>query len=330
MTRRLFVLVLLVLLAAPLFGEGQTEESAAERFPERPVTLVIPWDTGSMSFLMGQMFAEFLSDYFGQRFLVEAKPGGTGSTGARFVANSEPDGYTILQAWIAPMVLVPLRGQDVGYDPIEDFDHLGYGTQNPVVVYAHVDAPYDTLREFVEHVEDNPNQTFSYGSGGALAIHTIYAEETFAESGVEVEAVLYQGSSAALPDLLSRNLDVVFSTPTAIVQYDDVKPIAIYADERIRQQGLGSIPTAKELGFDTPVAVAWAGWAAPAGLPDAVRQKLVDAFEALFTDEEMTARIRDRLNLFPTYKNPEEFRAIIERDLNDLSGPIQRALERQQ
>lgn len=301
--------------------------SYGAQWPSKPITIVVPWGPGGMSSMLAQLIGNEMSKILGQRCLVVNKPGGSGATGALFVKKARPDGYTILQAWIAPFVMVPIRNPGVKFDPLKDFDLLAYATQNPVVVLVKKDAPNNTLKEFVDYVKKNPNRIFKFGSGGAMSLHSIYGDTVFHNAGVKVQGVYYQASSKSLPDLLGGNLDVCFSTFMSLARFEDLKAIGVFASERVPE--FKDVPTVKEQGLGAPVTVAWSAFAAPAGLPPEVRDKLVDTLRKVLTDKQITGNIFKKLNQFVDYKNPGGFRKIIERDLKSMRGPVERIMERQ-
>jgi tripartite-type tricarboxylate transporter receptor subunit TctC len=317
-------ILLLVVVSFSLLPAAIAE---AADWPKKSVTIVVPWGPGGMSSLLAQLIGDEMSKVLDQRCLVLNKPGGSGSTGALFVKKARPDGYTILQAWIAPFVMVPIRNPQVKYDPLKDFDLLAYATQNPVVALAKKGAPYNTLKEFVDLVKQNPDRIYKFGSGGAMSLHSIYGDTVFHNAGVKVQGIFYQASSKSLPDLIGGNLDVCFSTFMSLARFDDLKAIGVFADKRVPE--FKDVPTIKEQGLDAPVTMAWSGFAAPAGLPSDVRKKLVDTFNKILTDKDITGRIFSKLNQFVDYQGPDGFRKIIERDLKSMRGPVERIMERQ-
>ena len=319
--------ITLLLLLIVSFCVFPAMDAKAAKWPTKPVTIVIPWGAGSLSFMLAQLIGDEMGKILGQRFLVVAKPGGSGATGSLYVKSARADGYTILQPWIAPFVMVPIRNPKVKYDPLKDFDLLAYATQNPVVALARKDAPYNTLKEFVDYVKKNPNRIFKFGSGGAMSLHSIYGNEVFYNAGVKVQGVYYQASSKALPDLVGRNLDVGFSTFMSLARFEELKAIGVFAGDRIPE--FKDVPTVKEQGLKAPVTMAWSGFAAPAGLSSEVREKLVSTLQKVLTNEEVKKRIFKNLNQFVVYHGPEGFRKIIERDLKSMRAPVERIMERQ-
>jgi tripartite-type tricarboxylate transporter receptor subunit TctC len=319
--RYLPVMLIIVLGLCVLPVQG----AKAGEYPSKPVTIVIPWGPGSLSFSLAQLIGDEMGKILGQRFMVIAKPGGSGAKASNFIKNSRPDGYTLYQPWIAPFVMVPIRNPNVQYDPLKDFDLLAYATQNPVVALALKDAPYKNLKEFVDYVKKNPGRIFKFGSGGAMSLHSIYGNTVFQNAGVKVQAVYYQASSKSLPDLLGKNLDVCFSTFMALKPYEEIGAIGVFGSERLPQ--FKAVPTVKEQGLAAPVTMAWSGIAAPKGLPPEVWDKLVVTLREVLTNEEVKGRIFGRLNQFVDYRGPEGFKRIIERDLRDMRGPVQKVME---
>jgi len=265
---RYILLLLLIIVSFCLFP---TMGAKAASWPAKPVTIVIPWGAGSLSFMLAQLIGDEMGKILDQRFLVVAKPGGSGATGSLFVKNS--------------------------------------------------------LKEFVDYVKKNPNRIFKFGSGGAMSLHSIYGNEVFHNAGVKVQGIYYQASSKALPDLVGGNLDVGFSTFMSLARFEELKAIGVFASERIPE--FKDVPTVKEQGLEAPVTMAWSGFAAPAGLPPEVREKLVSTLQKVLTNEEVKKRIFKNLNQFVVYHGPGDFKGIIERDLKSMRTPVERIMERQ-
>jgi tripartite-type tricarboxylate transporter receptor subunit TctC len=289
--------------------------------------IVVPWGPGGLSSMLAQLIGDEMGKILGQRILVVNKPGGSGATGALYVKNAKPDGYTILQVWIAPFVMVPIRNPKVKYDPLKDFDLLAYATENPVTPLALKDKPYDTLKEFVDYVKKNPNRIHKFGCGGAMSVHCIFGNQVFHQAGVKVQGVYYQAASKSLPDLLGGDLDITYSNFQALTQYENVKALGVFSSERVQE--FKDVPTIKEQGFEAPVTASWSGFAAPAGLPTEVREKLIETIRTVLTNEKVKKRIFDNLNQFVTYEGPEGFKDIIERDIKTMRGPVEQVMEMQ-
>lgn len=319
--------ITLLLLLIVSFCVFPAMSAKAAKWPSKPIMIVVPWGPGGLSSMLAQLIGEEMGKILGQRCLVVNKPGGSGATGALYVKNAKPDGHTILQAWIAPFVMVPIRNPKVKYDPLKDFDLLAYATENPVTPLALKDKPYDTVREFVNYVKKNPDRTFRFGCGGAMSVHCIFGNQIFHQAGVKVEGVYYQAASKSLPDLLGGDLDMTYSNFQALAQFENVKALGVFSAERVPE--FKDVPTIKEQGFEAPITASWSGFAAPAGLPTEVREKLIDTIRTVLTNEKVKKRIFKNLLQFVVYQGPEGFERIIKQDINAMRGPVEQIMEMQ-
>lgn len=319
MRRNVILFALIVVLVFGLLGTVYSSSN----FPRKPITLIVQWQAGGAAHLLAQEMGAKLGELLGTRVIVQCMPGGSGATATAFVKNSAPDGYTLLQAWIAPMVQVPLHEDNVPYDVFNDFEYLAHATVDYVIAYSRADAPWDTMAEFVDYVKKNPQREYSFGGGGALSLHSLYGDTLFRNAGLNVKGIYYAGSGHAHPDLISGMLDVVFDNAPALKTHEGrIKPIGIFAEERL--PNLPDIPTIKEQGFDAPTVPSWSGIIAPKGLPADVREILVEAFREILTNEEIKQEIYNKLNYNIVYLGPDDFEEMVRISTEQMREPIAR------
>lgn len=300
--------LLVGLLLVSAFATGFSQETD---YPERPITLIEPWPAGGWGFTLAQEIAPRLEEKLGVRVNVQLKTGGTSTRAHRFVANAEPDGYTLLYAWVAGSVMVPLQ-KDVEYDMFEDYDFLAYGyPENPVVAVTRSEKPYDTLAEFIEYANENPDKNFTYAGGPRLSIHSLDGYSVFRDMD-NVTPVYYGSSGQASAAMFAGHVDIAMDTFSAVRKFNNVKALAVFSDSRV--DAFPDVPTAMEQGVEAAQVGAWGSFIAPAGLPDAVHEKLVNTLEEILTDEEFQDTVREKYNLYINYKGPEEFEEKVRAD----------------
>jgi tripartite-type tricarboxylate transporter receptor subunit TctC len=315
-TRTVLVFLMAVALLAvsgiAAFATGASEsegpagaQAAPVDFPTRPITIVTPWQVGGAAEIAARIFANHLSDELGVRVDVISRTGGTGATGTAFVANSAPNGYTILQAFIGPFAQVPLYlGGDSQYDPLEDFAPLGMYSVEPVVFLAHKDSPWDDMRDFVEDARRNPG-VYATGAGGQLSLHALYAGLLYDIEDVDVSVVAYPGALAGVSDLLGGDLHVIAGNPTGLSLYEDLKGLAVLTPER--WSALPDIPTLEEQGFEMDAVATWAGYAVHADTPEPIQEILIEAMRKIANSPGFQQELQERVEITVTYADPEEF-----------------------
>ncbi len=301
---------------------------ADTRFPAKPITIVQPWGPQSWGFLQAQELAAALEPILGQRVIVTAKPGGASALGTRFVKEARPDGYTLLHAWIAGLVMVPLQDPNPGYDVLKDFDFLSYFTESPVVAVSRADKPWNTLAEMVQHIRANPGKNYAFSGGPALSIHSMSGAEVFEGAGVKVRGIFYDDAAAAGAAMFSGDVDVAMDGFGALRRYGDkVKAIGVFSDRRYR--GHEDVSTVAEQGLKAPSVRSWSGIIAPKGLPEDVRSKLSQALKRVITNREFQDKIYNNMQWFVEHKEPEQIRELITDSMKQLQGPVARVRERQ-
>lgn len=312
----------LPLLGAPATAWGQ------RRYPIKPVTIIEPWGPQSWGFLHAQELAAALEPILGQRILVQAKPGGASALGTRLVRDARPDGYTLLHAWIAGFVVVPLQDQNPGYDVFKDFDYLTYFTESPVVAVSRADKPWNTLAQMVEHIRANPEKNYAFSGGPALSIHSIFGTEVFENAGVKVRGIFFDDAAAAGSAMFAGDTDVAMDGFGALRRYGDrVKAIGVFSKRR--HPRFEAVPTVAEQGLKAPSVHSWSGIVAPRGLPDGVRDTLSAALKQVMSNKEFQDKVFNNTQWFVEYKAGEELREVVRDSLDQLKGPVARVRERQ-
>ncbi len=249
----------------------------AQDWPNRPVTMVVPYAAGGPVDTVGRIMAQGLSEALGQQVIVENVGGAGGMTGANRVAKAAPDGYTFLLGGSATMTTVPaLYGRKVLYNPLTDFEHVIQFADSSRVLIARKDFPVDNLKDFVAYAKAH-TASLQYGSSGTGAGAHICALLLGQAMGLKVTHVPYRGSGPAMQDLLGGRLDYMceqISTAVQQIKGGTIKPIALMGLNR--SDVLPDLPTAAEQGFEINCA-SLSAFEFPKGTPEAIVQRLFEA-----------------------------------------------------
>jgi tripartite-type tricarboxylate transporter receptor subunit TctC len=264
---------ILAALFVVLFGSGSAPV-AAETYPSRPVTIVVPYPAGGSVDGVARIVAQRLTESLGQSVIVENRAGGVGGVvGASYVARANPDGYTLMLT-ASIHVVTPFLRKTMPYDVVADFTPITLVASGPLLVSTAPTVPAKTLGDFFDLVRKNPEKytfaTSSFGSAGHLAIELLKRD-----AGVKTLVVAYKGGGPALTDLMSGTVQLiadpmVSSLPLAMA--GNIKALAVTSLRRIAVAP--DIPTVAESGMKALDFASWYGIWAPKGLPAAIVTKI--------------------------------------------------------
>ncbi|WP_326539159.1 Bug family tripartite tricarboxylate transporter substrate binding protein [Pseudorhodoferax sp.] len=256
--------------------------AAAQAWPEKSVTLVVPFPPGGSTDQVARAVGPYLTDKFKQSFLVDNKAGATGTIGATFVKRAAPDGYTFLVTSLGPLVIVPHLVKGLQFDALKDFDHITVAVQSPNVLVVPVNSPHKSLADVVAYEKANPGKMTFASAGNGSSDH-LTAELFWQQTGTKGIHVPYKGGAPAHTDLMGGQVDASFQNVNSVLQYiKGGKMRALAVTSAKRSPVLPDVPTMAEAGVPNVEVTSWQAIVAPKGLPPAVRQKAHDAFvEAL-------------------------------------------------
>ncbi|WP_144641195.1 Bug family tripartite tricarboxylate transporter substrate binding protein [Bordetella genomosp. 13] len=300
--------------------------AAADTYPSKPITIVLPYATGGTADMLARFSAQALTSELGQPAIVEAKPGAGGVLGTEFVARAEGDGYTLVLTASGTMAVNPYVYK-LRYKPLEDFKQVTVLVDLPFVVVTNPGFPARNLKEFIDYGQKHPNG-ITFGNAG-LGTQQHLTQMMFAKAaGLQVNIVPYKGSSPAMNDLLGGHINAVLDNTgvqTPFIQAGKVNPLFVTNPERL--PSLPNVPTAQEAGLPGFTAVAWFGLAAPKDTPDAVVQKIQQSLAREFAKPEMQQRLTE-LGMIPRISTPAETTERVEHDLATF-GRIAREIDLQ-
>ncbi len=309
-----------IALAAVLMASAP---AAAEEWPTRPVTMVIPFAAGGPTDAVGRLVAQHMSETLGRPVVVENVGGAGGMTGASRVARAEPDGYVSLFGGAASQIYNQLLYKKPLYNSRTDFTPVTLLTEQASVLVARKDLPAHSLAEFTRYLKGN--KTASFGSAGVGSSTHLGCVLLNGAIGVDVTHVPYRGAGPAMQDLIAGRIDYLCDLiPDAVAHIGagEIKAVAMLA--RVRSPILPDVATADEQGLAGFEATSWYGLFLPKNAPGAIVQKLQDAAVAAVD----TAALRDRLRslgveiVAPERRGPDYLARFIREELAKWETPI--------
>jgi tripartite-type tricarboxylate transporter receptor subunit TctC len=271
--RRAFLVPAIALVAATALLGATPRPAAAEDWPTRPITLIVASTPGGMMDVISRSIAQDLSVSLGQPIVVEFRPGGGSVIGIQAVAKAAPDGYTLLQTNIGPMVFRPLMDKAVTFDAAKDFAPISLVGDTPNALLVAPKTGAKTVKDLIAYARTKDNKlTIAHPGIGTMGhlCGVLLARET----KIEGNYIPYRGAQQIILDLMGGQLDL--GTPAYGPGMDQVI-MAVAGDQRLQSQP--NLPTMKESGIDV-VCSTWTGIFGPAGMPPSIVEKLNAGIEA--------------------------------------------------
>ncbi|GGE37351.1 ABC transporter substrate-binding protein [Agaricicola taiwanensis] len=258
--------------ALAAFSLSTVSALAQDAWPERAVTIVVPFSAGTGTDVVTRVFAQELEKKFGQPFVVENRPGANGTTASGVVARSEPDGYTLVIGGTTSHAASHSILKNVTYDPVTDFDAVAGLGEYPYFLLVNAKDPYPDLKSLVEGIRKTPGE-LSYGYGNSLG--QLICGILKNRYNLDITAVPYKSSPPAIQDLLGQRITYMFNDLTAAlpqVKSGALRILAVSTENR--SDLLPEVPTLTEAGMPLFPAAAWSGVFAPKGTPEPIVEKL--------------------------------------------------------
>jgi tripartite-type tricarboxylate transporter receptor subunit TctC len=249
----------------------------AESWPNRPVTMVVPFAAGGPTDVVGRIVAQQLGEVLKQQVVVENVGGAGGMTGAQRVALANPDGYQVLLGTVGTQAYSQTLYKKPLYNAVDDFAPVVLIAEQPLILVVRKNFPANSLSEFTAYTKANAAK-LSFGSGGSGSSTHLGCVLLNSAIGIDVQHIPYRGSAPALQDLIAERIDYLcdaVSTELSPVSAGSVKPVAVLA--RRRSAVLPNIPTAQEQGLAGFEANNWIGLFFPRGTPETIVRRLRDA-----------------------------------------------------
>jgi tripartite-type tricarboxylate transporter receptor subunit TctC len=280
----------------------------AQAYPSRPVRLVVGYAAGGGTDIAARLMGQWLSERLSQQFIIENRPGSATNIATEAVARASPDGHTLLLATAANAVNATLY-EKLNFNFIRDIAPVAAAIRVANVMVVNPTLPAKTVPEFIAYAKANPGK-INMASGGAGGPDHMSGELFKMMAGVNMIHVPYRGLAPALTDLLGGQVQVIFSTIPAAIEYiraDKLRALAVTT--ATRSQALPEIPTVGEL-FPGYEASQWYGVAAPKNTPTEIVEKLNKEINASLADLKMKARLAD-LGGVPLPMTPADFGKLI-------------------
>ena len=278
--------------------------AAADNFPQKPIRIIVPFPPGGGTDFVTRVIQQPLSDLLGQQVLIDNRGGAQGIVGTQIGARSSNDGYTLVIAEIGATAVAPPMSPKPPFDAIRDFVPVAMLVEQPYLMSIHPSVPAKNLAEFVKLVQASPGK-FNFGSGNATA--HVAQEVFYSTAKLKMTHIPYRGSGPAMAALLSNEVQVIFSGPTAAlpqIKAGKVRPLAVTSPKRSGE--LPDVPTMAELGYKGFEIRGWYGLMAPAGTPRAVVMRLNEAINKVLSGGPAAQTLKDR-GFDPTPMSPDEF-----------------------
>lgn len=297
---------------------------AQESWPNRPITMVIPFPPGGVADTVGRPVADALSRSLGQPVIVENRAGAGGGIGMAAVAKSKPDGYTILMA-LSSISIIPEADKILGKQPSYQLNQLkpiARFTADPTVLVVRSDSPWQNYQQFIDAMRKSPGK-YNFGSSGNYGTMHVPMEMLKADQKFFMVHIPYTGAGPAIVGLLGGQVDAIATGPSSIVQHiksGRVRALAHWGEGRLTS--LPDVPSFKEMGVGIQFAQ-WAGLFVPSGTPDAITNKLREAAKVASTDE----KVRSVINAAGSpiqYLDAPEFQSYWDADAKQMQEAVKK------
>jgi len=277
---------------ALLFFSASTGLGLAQNFPSKPITLIVPFAAGGPTDIVARTLSATMSKTIGQTVLVDNKLGAGGTLAAAFVANAQPDGYTLLIHHNG-MSTAPALYRKLSFNPLTDFEYIGQVVDVPMTLIARKDIPAKNLPELIAYIKQNASK-INLANAGLGAVSHLCGMLFQKAIGVELTTVPFSGTAPALNALLGGQVDILCDQTTQTTQHiksGTVKMFGVTTKERIK--ALPEYPTLSEGGLKDFEVIVWHGVYAPKGTPQAVLDKIGNTLRSATKDPSFVAKMAD-------------------------------------
>jgi len=320
-------LVRLIALIAALLAAAAPATAPAQDWPNRPVTLVVPFAAGGAFDVMARVFTPYLTQILGQQVIVENVGAAAGIVGTSRVAKATPDGYTILYGTVGTHAYNPTLYKKLPYNAVTDFAPVALVAEQPMVLITRKDFPADTLPEFIAYVKANAAK-LQYGSAGVGSTTHLGCALLNSAAGLDITHVPYRGGGPVMADLIAGQVHYMCSNSAGAlpqIESGTVKGIALLARER--SSLIPTLATAHEQGLKDFEAITWTGFFLPKGTPP----EIVDRLHAAIVQMMDTPALAERMHelgvtlVSADRRSPQYLADFVAREIEKWGAPIKAA-----
>ena len=314
MGRHRSLICIFVFISLVSLGAAQ----AQEKYPSRPIELVVPMAPGGFADIGTRVFSDELSQILKTPVNVVNRAGGTGVPATMYVLRNPKDGYTLLLGASSTHVIAPIINKEATFDTLKDLLPLGYFGSVPCAFAVRSDSPIKSLNDLIETAGKNPGK-LKNGAGGMGTESQFDLEILCMNNKIKITTVPFSSGGEALPALLGGHVDMATSTLATFgpsIKGGKVRVLAVTSEKRHPE--FPEIPTTADLGHPYISFYPWIGLLASAGIPTSVQNILVPAIEKVFKNPEVIGRAA-KVNVTVEYKGPEEYRKLIAHDIEVLT-----------
>jgi len=297
------LLVLLFLAAMPL-------HASAQDYPNKPMRMIVPYPPGGASDVVARLIGQYMGETFRQPVVVENRAGANGIIAFQFVAQSAPDGYTMLMSNVGPSAINPSIYTKIPYDAIRDFAPVALTNLVPLMLVVNSSLGVNSVAELIAKAKAAPG-VLTYGTGGTGTAGHLAMELFMSNAGIRMERVSYKGDGLALNDMLGNQITTMFTTVISgdpHVQSGKLKALAVTTTKRLAAKP--DLPTVAELGMPGFEAVSWGGVMVPANTPQPIVTKLNAEINRILKLPEFRERLA-KVGAETAGGTPEEFQAYL-------------------
>jgi tripartite-type tricarboxylate transporter receptor subunit TctC len=298
--------------------------AGAQAYPTKPIKLIVPFAPGGVTDNSARVIADALGQRLGQPVIVENRPGASGNIGTTQVAQSAPDGYTLVLGFDGTMVINPHVFAKMSFDTVKDFAPVTKLGDAALLLVAHPSVPAKNMKEFLALAKAKP-QPWPYGTSGTGGTPHLAGELLKLRTGIDFVHVPYKGGGQAITDVLGGQIPLVFTaiaTAQQHVKAGKLTPLGVPSPKR--SPALPDVPTFIESGLPGFEAVSWVGVFAPAGTPRPIVDKLQREIAAVLKTDTVKERYA-ALGIEPVGNTPEEFARQVQDDLARWGEVVKKA-----
>jgi tripartite-type tricarboxylate transporter receptor subunit TctC len=310
-------------MAAALIVVPTAQAFAADSYPSRPITIVVPFPPGGANDLLARLAGDKMSQILHQPIITENKDGAGGNIASRFAARSTPDGYTLLLGFSGTLAINPAMYKNLGYDPATDLAAIGTIATTTSVLVVNPAFPVKTLKELIAYAKANPDK-LNYASAGVGTVVHVTAEMLFDAAGIKIRHIPYRGTGPAVADVLEGQVPMIvppISSVIGMIKAGQLRAIAVTSATRSPQ--LPEVPTVSESGLAGFESNHLIGLLAPTGTPEPIIAKLSTTLNEALGDPVLNSKMLE-VGANPEMSTPEQYKKLMIEDQKKWGGIVRK------